>query len=341
LQLPKNLLKSEGKRMMLKKFRCLVLAMVLILVVVSSTTFAAKKKPIKLILGHVFATDHYNAQACLDFKKLVEKNSKGQIIIDVFPAHQLGDLREMYLATQSGSQQMFLDSLGGLSPYYPKFGTFLLPYLVQDKQHYFKLLKKARSIIDEKDMAQKTGMSIVSCWARAPRQLMTNFPVNKLNDIKGLKIRVPEHPIYLAFWKALGAIPTPIPIGDLYTALATGTVDALENCLSDIWTFKLYEQQKYLAFTTHMWEVCALYINNKTWSSFTSAQKKILTDAANKCGDKVLEAVINGDKEYTDKMIQKGIKVTYPVVAPFAEKARTIWGQFGDAELIKKIQKLK
>jgi tripartite ATP-independent transporter DctP family solute receptor len=325
---------------MLKKFRCLALAMALILVVVSGTTFAAKK-PIKLIFGHVFATDHYNAKACLHFKKLVEKNSKGQILIDVFPAHQLGDLREQYQATRSDAQQMFLDSLGGLSPFYPKFGTFLLPYLVQDKQHYLKLLSKARSIIDEKDMVDKTGMSIVTCWARAPRQLMTNFPVNKLDDVKGLKIRVPEHPIYLGFWKALGAIPTPIPIGDLYTALATGVVDALENCLSDIWSFKLYEQQKYLAITTHMWEVCALYINNKTWRSLTNAQKKILTEAGNKCGAEVLKAVINGDKEYTDKMVQKGIKVTYPDVTSFAERAKTIWGQFGDAELIKKVQAIK
>jgi tripartite ATP-independent transporter DctP family solute receptor len=327
--------------MMLKKFRCLALVLALTLVFVSCTTFAANKKPIKLVYGHVFAADHYYQKACLDFKQLVEKNSKGQIVVDVFPASQLGSLKEMCQATQTGAQQMFLESLGGLATSYQKLGTFQLPYLVRDEQHYAKLLSKGMSLFDEKELVTNTGLNIVALWARSPRYLTTNFPVNKLEDIKGLKIRVPEHPTFLAFWKALGTVPTPIPISDVYTALATGTIGALENCLSDICTFKLYEQTKYFAYTAHMHEIMALYINAKTWNSLTLTQKKILTNAGSKVSKTVLEAVNNSEKTYWDFLRKEGKKVTYPDLAPFAERARTIWGQYGDAELIKKVQAIK
>jgi tripartite ATP-independent transporter DctP family solute receptor len=326
--------------MMLKKSRCLVLAMVLILVLVSCTTFAATK-PVKLIFGHVFQADHYYNKAILEFKGLVEKNSKGKLLVDVFPASQLGSIVEQFQAIRTGAQQMFIDGAGGLATSYPKFATFQLPYLLRDQQHYIKLLTKGMSVIDQKELTAKTGMNIIAFWPRAARQLTTNFPVNKVEDIKGLKIRVPEHPVYLTFWKTLGAIPTAVPAADMYTALATGTVDAQENPLDTIYSFKIYEVQKYIAFTAHMREVFAVYINNKTWNSLSSAQKKILTDAARKSGDMVMKAVLDGDQEYYEKMLQKGIKFTNPDVTAFREKAKTMWGQFGDRELIKKIEAIK
>jgi tripartite ATP-independent transporter DctP family solute receptor len=326
--------------MMFKKFRCLVLVMVLSLVFVSCNTFAAKKEPIKLVFGHIFAADHYYHKAILKFKDLVEKNSKGQILIDVFPASQLGSLKEITQATQSGAQHFFLDSLGGLATSYPKLGTFQLSYIVRDEKHYEKILSKGRSLFNEKELKANTGLSIVALWARAPRYLTTKFPVNKLEDIKGIKMRVPENPVMVAFWKALGTVPTAIPIADVYTALATGTIDALENCLSDICTFKLYEQTKYFAYTAHMHEVFAIYINAKTWDSLTSAQKKILIDAGNKSGAMAKQAVDNGEKGYWDFLRKNGKIVTHPDLAPFIERAKTTWGKFGDPELIKKIQAL-
>jgi tripartite ATP-independent transporter DctP family solute receptor len=327
--------------MLLKKSRCLVLAMVLILIVVSCNVFAAGKKPIKLVFGHVFATDHYYHKAVLEFKRLVEKNSKGQMLVDVFPASQLGGQKELMQATQSGAQHFWLDSLGALVTTYPKLGTFQLPYLVHEKKHYENVLKKGMSLLDEKELVAKTSVSIVALWARPPRYLATNFPVNKLKDIKGLKIRVPENPVYVAFWKALGTVPTPIPIADVYTALATGTIGAFENCLSDICSFKLYEPVKYFAYTSHMQEVMAIYINAKTWGSLTPAQKKILTDAGNKSGAMAKKDVDNGEKGYWDLLKKNGKIVTHPDLAPFIERAKTTWGQFGDPELIKKVQALK
>jgi tripartite ATP-independent transporter DctP family solute receptor len=325
---------------MLKKFRCLALVMALILVVVSGTTFAAVK-PIKLVFGNVFPADHFFVKGDLYFKELVEKNSKGKILVDYFPACQLGSSSEMFQATRTGAQQMFVNSPGSLSPYWSKLGTFDLPYLYRDQEHLLKVASKFNSLINQNEMGSKTGMRVISVRIQSPRHLTPRFPVNKLEDIKGLKIRVGENAIQKALWKSLGAVPTTIPPADVYTALATGTVDAQENPFATIYANKYYEQIKYCAETAHIQEVSLMLINNKFWNSLTATQKKILSNAADKSSQMMIKAVIDNEDEYKKLLEKQGMKFTKPDLAPFREKAKTIWSRFGDQELLKKIEAIK
>jgi tripartite ATP-independent transporter DctP family solute receptor len=319
--------------MMLKKSRCLVLAMALILVFVSGTTFAAKK-PIKLVYGHTFPSDHFYSDGDRYFKKLVEKNSKGQIVVDFFPANQLGSGNEELQGVRSGAQQMFLGGLGGI---WPKFLTFELPYLYRDDAHLIKVAKKINSLISPKELAAKTNLRILGVRLSLARHLTSKFPVKKLEDVKGLKIRVPENAMFVAFWKALGAIPTVMPGSDAYTALATGTVDAQENPFTDIIGWKFYEQTKYCALTGHILSLHFMVINNDFWNSLSARQRKILTAAAAKSFTKVQEARSQAEKEAHDYLVKAGMQFTKPNLTPFRERAKTVWGQHGDAGLIKKI----
>ena len=326
--------------MMFKKFRCLVLAMVLIIVSVSCTTFAAKK-PIKLVYGNVLAVDHFSAKGDLYFKELVEKNSKGQILVDYFPASQLGGSVEQAQAIRSGAQQMFFGGIGMFSQYYPAINTTELPFLYRDAEHYTKVGKKLAILLGREEMATKCGVRILGVRMNAPRQLTTKFPVNKLEDIKGIKMRVSESALNLAFWKALGTVPTVIPASDLYTALATGTVDAQENPFDDIYSRKLYEQVKYCALTAHQRIFYIMLINNDCWNSLTKAQQKIVQNAADKSTEMVNQAALESEQKYKDLLAKAGMKFTTPNQAPFREKAKTVWGKFGDAGLIKKIEAVK
>jgi tripartite ATP-independent transporter DctP family solute receptor len=324
--------------MMLKKFRCLVLVMALILIAVSSTTFAAKK-PIKLVYGTLFAVDHYFVKVDRYFKKLVEKKSKGQILIDYFPASQLGDFNEMFLATKSGAQQI---TAGGLPvTHTPKYWTFELPFLYRNDAHQLKVGKRINSLIDKKELVAKYNIRILGMRIRSPRHLTSKSPVNKIDDIKGLKIRVPDNALSVALWKALGAIPTCIPGTDTYTALATGTVEAQENPLSDIYAWKFYEQTKYCALTAHNQSIYFMYINNDCWNRLTAAQRKILTVAAVKSDRWAEDLRKKSEAEYKELLVKGGMKFTTVDKTSFKKKAQTIWSEFGDAELIKKIKAIK
>jgi tripartite ATP-independent transporter DctP family solute receptor len=326
--------------MMLKKFRCLIFAMVLILIVVSCTVFAAKK-PVKLVFGHVWNMDHFMVKSDLYFKKLVEKNSKGQIVIDYYPAGQLGSSREMDQATRTGGQQMTITSPAALVAFLPKLGTFNMPYLYRDQKHIIKVAQKFTSIIDRGEMEAKTNLHILNVRVLPARHLTTKFPVNKLEDIKGLKIRVPENGLFLALWRALGAIPTALPFSDVYTALATGTIDAQENPLIDIYVQKFYEQVKYCALTAHMQELEMLLINLDCWKNLTAKQQKILSDAAVKSAQMGMDDLKAVEEKYHNLLAKEGMKFTSPNLVPFREKAKTIWGQFGDEGLIKRVDAIK
>jgi tripartite ATP-independent transporter DctP family solute receptor len=326
---------------MLKKFRCLFLVLVLILVVVSCCTVFAAKKPIKLAFGVPYAADHYCSKYDLMFKDLVEKQTKGQILVDFYPALQLGTVPEELQAIKMGAQQMFATSPGNIVTYLPRLATFDLPYIYRDQDHHIKVAKKFATLVGQDELVAKLGARVLGYYIDAPRHLTTNVPVNKFEDVKGIKIRLPEHPTSLALWKAFGAIPIVLPLTDVYTALATGTVNAQENPFVYIQTMRFYEVQKYCALTAHKREVGIILINDKCWKSLTKKQQKILTNVSNKCGQLKIQAAVDSNEALAKTLAKEGMQFTKPDLAPFREKAKTIWSQFGDSKLIKKIEAIK
>jgi tripartite ATP-independent transporter DctP family solute receptor len=326
--------------MMLKKFRCLALVMALILVVVSCTTFAANK-PLKLIYGNLYEPGTlFHDKGDLYFKKLVEKNSKGRILVDLYSSGQLGTTPEQYQAIKNGVQHMTFSPVGDFVQFCPELATFDLPYVYRDEKHFLKVAERFTSLIDQNKIAKK-GYRIVGTWFRTPRQLTTKFPVNKLEDIKGLKIRVSASPVSLALWKALGTIPIVTPGSEIYTALATGVADAQENPLENIYKGKFYEVTNYCALTAHKREIVVMVASNKFWKGLTKWQRKIIQNALNETTKRLRKLVLEDEEKFKDLLTKAGMKFTQPDTVSFGERAKTIWGQFGDKNLIKKIQALK
>jgi tripartite ATP-independent transporter DctP family solute receptor len=325
---------------MLKKFRCLALVMVLVLILVSCVTFAANDQ-ISITFGSLWKTSSFLYKSDAFFKNLVETNSKGQIKIKYYPDAQLGPQTEQIQAVRSGAQQMVVTSTGVLAPYWSQLGTFDLPYLYRDEEHYIKVVNKITSLITQNEMVAKTGMRILSARIRPARQLTTKFPVNKLEDIKGIKMRVPEIPVSVALWKALGTVPTVIPGAEALTALAIGVVVAQENPLNDIYNSKIYEITKYCALTSHMREMIVVLINNSYWKSLTVKQKKILQDAGVKSLKFSVNTGLEVDKEDYQNLTKAGMTFTKPDLAPFRKAAQKIWKQFGDEKMINKVEAIK
>jgi TRAP-type C4-dicarboxylate transport system substrate-binding protein len=336
-----KIIEEVREKMMLKKFRCLVLAMVLILVFVSCNTFAANK-PIKLVFGHNYPAGHYYEESVNYFKKLIEKNSKGQIVVDVFPGAQLGGPGEMLQATRNGAQQITISYLGGfISGLYPKLATFEVPGLITDYALLSKIIARFDSLIDPDELVAKTGVRAIGFFPYAMKQFYSKVPVYKLKDIKGLKVRLAEVPVSVAMCKAIGGVPTVVSNADAYTAFATGVADATVGDLANIYGSKFYEPLKYCALISLQCGFSLMVINNSFWEGLTTTQQKIIGNAANKCTKFVTKATLEGDKKYRQLLIKAGMKFTKPDRAPFIDKTKTVWSQFGDAELIKKIEAMK
>jgi TRAP-type C4-dicarboxylate transport system substrate-binding protein len=127
----------------------------------------------------------------------------------------------------------------------------------------------------------------------------------------------------------------------MYTALATGTVDAQESGLPLTYSYKVYEQHKYCALTAHQCGILLMNINNKFWKSLTAMQRKTIQNAADKCTKLVAKGTIEEDKRCYQLLVKEGMKFTKPNRALFREKGKTIWNQYGDPELLKKIELIK
>ncbi|GAI05652.1 unnamed protein product, partial [marine sediment metagenome] len=178
------------------------------------------------------------------FAELVKEKTNGEVEIQVFPSSQLGNQRDLIEGLIFGTLDLTLTSTAVLGNFLPKIAIFDLPFLFRDVKHAYKALDSIGMEIG-KELEPK-GIKLLAFFENGVRHLTNNVrPVRAPEDMKGLKIRVMEQKIYIEMMKALGANPTPMAFGELFTALQQGTVDGQENPVSHIWTKRFFEVQKY------------------------------------------------------------------------------------------------
>lgn len=259
---------------------------------------------VKLQLSHQMANTHSIHETSLKFAELVNEKSNGEMEVEVFPSAALGTERENLEALQSGVLDMAIIAVEFYPSYVEEAGVFVLPYIYKDFDHQTAALKgeagdKLREIILE-----KTDVNILGYYSLAFRQVFTSEkPINTVNDIAGLKIRVPESPTYVNTFNLLGAAPTPVAWGETYTALETGVVQGLENTPESIHSASMHEVTKYMNITDHISAPTTFSISNAVFDGLTEEQKNILLEAADEAGDFGLELTIKNDNTFREKMM--------------------------------------
>lgn len=201
-------------------------------------------KAIQLSLGHTNNTDHHYQVLAESFKKIVEEKSNGQLIINIFPAEQLGSGSEMLESVKSGTQDMVLDPDAYLANYDPLFNVIAMPYAFTSWDH---VLTFADSDVAAtlNTAIEKQGMTILGWAANGFRVVTSNNEINSPADFSGLKVRVGSAKLIADMLTALNANPTTLSMSDTYSGLQTGIVSAQENPTSNIIGSKFYEVQKY------------------------------------------------------------------------------------------------
>ena len=285
---------------------------------------AAQAQAIKLTLGHGAAPGNPRHEAALKFAEVAKAQSGGRIEVSVAPSAQLGDDAAMVTAIRTGALDLSANSQGAVATAVPEYAAFGMPFLFSTPADAFRLLDGALG----KELADKSvakGMVVLGYWDNGIRH-MTNSkrPIVKVDDMKGLKMRTPPDAVLVDIMQALGADAQQIKFAELYVALQQGVVDGQENPLVNFHASKLYEVQKHLALTSHMFQMTPLLMSKRSWDRLTNDDRKALTEAAAEATTLQRKLSQDADDKLLDDLKAKGVQVTKVDKAEFAKATAVV-----------------
>lgn len=261
-------------------------------------------------LGHGFTEAHPRGQAMIRFANEVEKATNGQVKVKVFANSVLGSEEKMLQAIQGGVQEFYLGSLVPFSVRKKELQIFDFPFIFANDNEVAKVLDGplGQKMLDDLSDTGAIGLT----WAGGAFRNIANGkrPINKFEDLKGLKIRVMQSPVAIESFKAMGINATPMAYAEVFTALEIHALDGLEHPPVDMFQNKIYEVQKYLAITNHVYTPVALVVSNKWFSALPADQQAGIRKAAAIARDFERAEEIRQAKEAVDKLKANGMAVT-------------------------------
>lgn len=282
---------------------------------------AGQAEPVTLRLGHVWPNTEIHAQAVEKFAAEVEEKSNGAVKVEVYGDGVLGDDKDLLEGLKVGTADIWVGGAGVLSGASATAKIFTVPFMLDSQEHFNKVYdgEVGQEISDR--IQQESGYKVLSYWTRGARWLTVNKEVKTPQDMAGLKIRVPDSPVFVKSFEQLGAAPTPMNFGEVFTSLQQGVIDGQENPLSLIYNSKFNEVVKYLVKTEHVREPIAMVISEAKFNSLSPEQQQALLDAANGAGKQyAYDEVVKGDEGFLQKLQEGGMTLVEPDLAAFQAK---------------------
>ena len=263
----------------------------------------------------------------LHFKKLIEERSKGEFVIQLYGNQQLGGDRELTEATQLGNINGCSVSTANAAPFNPQLFVFDVPFLFKDNAEAYAVLDGPAGQAVLKSM-EKCNLLGVGYMENGFRDLTNSRrEITKPEDLNGIKLRTMENAIQMAMWRALGANPTPMAFGELFTALQQKTVDGQENPMELIYNNKFYEVQPYLTKTHHIYSPYIMMFSVEFWQGLKPEQQKLLMECVKEAVTYHRELVTKSAQEAEAGIRKNGNKVVElnaEQLKAFREKASVV-----------------
>lgn len=286
----------------------------------------------KLIVGSTVQDDSASGIALLDyFKPYVEEHSNGRITVEVQNNSVLGSDRELFEGLQMNTVQCSFGPMSTLANFAPDYAVCDLPFLFSDKEDAYANLdgefgqKLAESL-------PSAGMRLLAYGENAFRNISNSErPINTMEDLKGLKIRVMESPINIATYTAMGANPTPMAFSELYTGLQQGTVDGQDNGVVLTYTSKLFEVQDYYTFTRHLYAANGMVFSEAFWQSLPEDLQTVVKEGSIYAMENQRRLNTEMEESLLAEMESAGLKVNYmddAEIARIREATAGVWEQF-------------
>lgn len=303
---------------------------------------AATAAPKEFAIANDSTDDTVTGLMTQKLKEVLEAKSKGAFKVATFPNSQLGSDREITQSCQNGELAFVVQNTAPQVNFVPKAAVFDLPNLFPNK-------KVARAALDkfQRDIEPeyaKAGIVMLGFGDQGFRVLSSNKAINKIEDFKGLKLRTMENKYHVQYWQSLGANPTPLPFSELYLALQQGTVTGQENPYEVIVATKLYEVQKYVIDTNHLFHTITIIMSKNIYDQLTPEEQKLVRDASREV---ITWGREQADKRHADRVaiLKKNnvqiIKLDEKLLGEMQAKSKPVYDNISKAvgaDLVKKLQ---
>jgi len=286
-------------------------------VLLAAPAVPAQDRPVVLKWGIVLQPEHPFVLGMKRTAEIVAQKTSNRIQIQVFPSAQLGTGKDMIEAVIFGSQAMVTEGLAMFSQWSPRLSVMEAPYLFRDVEHMYKVMNGPIGREMQEELVARRGLRPLGVLYYGVRHLTANRPVRTPEDVKGMKLRVPEVTLYLEMARAWGANPTPMAFAELYLALKQGVVDAQENPIPTIHAGKFYEVQKYLILTGHIMVPQFHAISDSLWKGLSPADQQVLQAAVDEGIALSNRLILQQETSLLDEFRKRGMTVITPDVEAF------------------------
>ena len=307
------------------EIRCIVGALLAGALLTVSMPAAAQ---IEIKLGHVGEPGSLFQKSSDEFARRANAKLGNKAKVVVFGSSQLGGDKELLQKLKLGTVELALPSTV-MSSEVDLFGIFEMPYLVKDREHMKRIERDVvwPSLVPE---AEKKGLAIVAVWENGYRHITNSKrAINVPDDLKGIKLRVPEGKWRVKMFQAYGANPSPMKFSEVFTALQTGVMDGQENPFTQIYSAKFQEVQKFLTLTGHVYTPAYLTAGSKKWATLPADVRKILEDTARETQGYVYQTAASEDADLLAKLKSGGIQVNTPNKDAFIAASKPVYEEFG------------
>ena len=275
----------------------------------------------KLKWAHVYeVAEPYHTEALWAAEE-IKKRTSGKYEIGVFPASQLGNENQINEGLGLGTVDMIYTGVAFAGSIHKSIAITNAPFVLRDFDHFMAYRASPLFRDIAKGYEDKTKHKVITLTYYGQRMVTANKAINKPEDMKGMKLRVPPAPLFLMFTKSVGANATPIAFAEVYLALQQGTVDGQENPLPTIMAKKFYEVQSHIILSGHITESLLTIVGSHVWPKLNDAEKKIFQDVLAEAADKATKQIRDSEQKLADEFRKLNKTVIEPDRAAFRAAA--------------------
>lgn len=259
---------------------------------------------------------------------MLKERSNGEILLELYPSSQLGSKSDVMDQALMGMNVITISDVGFMADYEPDLAALYGPFLTENTEKLFELYESPWFKEKNESLREQGVHLVITNYNYGDRHIIAKKPVRTPDDLKGLKIRVPNNPIQIKAFEAMGATPTPMPLADVYPALTQGVIDGAENPLSVLYGQKLHEPAKYVSLVNYLTTAAVWMGGEAFFSTLPEDQLALIHETGREAGLYSQQLAKESDEKILELMKAEGVEIIEPDREAFREKALVVYEQF-------------